>query len=289
MLLADTILSLGGELFSEQIASVSGGRYSHAAVADGEDVIEATLPTVRCVNVADFAAKCRYVDVYRHVEGNGREAAILASAGRYLSRRYNSFDLVIAIAVATFTAWLKAPIPWAAWNVHYDAGRVGSFLGTVRALRRAAASGSKQVTCAELVARSHLESGLGIRVRLSPGNDVDFGKLWDAILALLAYASESRSPHESGAVQEDLVAGLRGDFEWLKGLDAALRRARALELSVPFLKELEVEVGSEWDPEFLTPHQLATSPSFRFLGELRPTPGKDGRTASWGSAHWVHW
>lgn len=277
----DIVLSLGDRTLSKGIKEISGGLHSHATIWTGNGVIEATLPRVHEIGPAEFAAKTEYMDALRHRDAEGRGDAIVARAREFSARDYNRSDLLIAIALGTFTAWMRDKSEWLARNTQYHAGRLKLFVARLRELY--GRSASKGVTCVELVVRAHLDAGLPIKVKLDPGGRVDFTLLLASIESLLEYAAEADHVLESNVERTAPSASWQADVEWLGGIAQEIQRslrapdgrlgADELEAPVAVLRELELVAGetwdeNSWDAALVTPHQLMTSSSLLSLGRI---------------------
>jgi hypothetical protein len=275
----DILLSLGKLVHARVIREISGGFYSHASIWTGDKVLEATIPRVHEEEPAKFEERCHFIDAYRHVGAEGREKEIVERARAYLERDYGKLDLLLASAVGTFTAWVKNESPWIAYNVQYDAGRVRHHVSELREL---IFSTQKGVTCVELVARAHLEAGIGIKVKLNPGGYVNFKLLPGAIKSLWKLSSKG-GLHESDGSAERRLAALEANAEWAADLHVRIRaklpppdariNVADLEAPLPLLQEIELIAGEtfsydSWDAALVTPHQLAESSSLRCLGRL---------------------
>jgi hypothetical protein len=108
----DILLSLSGSLPSRAIWAMDGGRYSHAALWSGEDVIEAVAEHVeaRSLRRSIAAGNPVYIDVYRLRSDRGKagvtedDATTRKSAASHAEERigwrYPAFDLLLATAFA---------------------------------------------------------------------------------------------------------------------------------------------------------------------------------------------
>jgi len=281
----DIILSLGLEPHSEEIRAITGGCYSHATLWNGERLVEATMPEVRELDPAELAAKSRYVDAFRHVGAAGREELIVEGAQRLIDRGYDTADLVLAIAMGTFSAWVQELSPSVALNSQYLLNRMRGLVTQLHDLF--AAYRPATVTCVELVVRAHQVAGLPIHVKLDPGGRVEFSRLWPAIQSLIAYRDQHegkvwRGPYEADfgtAALEQLAQEVAwatdpklNPLDWLRPADARLELSD-LEASLAFLQELELVAATRWDKDtwnagLVTPKQLAQSRDLRRLGRL---------------------
>jgi hypothetical protein len=111
----DILLSLSGSLPSRALWAMDGGRYSHAALWSGEDVIEAVAEHVeaRSLRRSIEASRPVYIDVYRLRSDRGKagvtedDATFAKTRGNAASHaekrigwRYPAFDLLLATAFA---------------------------------------------------------------------------------------------------------------------------------------------------------------------------------------------
>jgi hypothetical protein len=102
----DILLSRGVGELADVICSVDGGTYSHAAVWDGERVVEATLGGIYANPIEQGLDVCPYVDVYRfHRKGcwlgdDGWSADPIQRRARcYVGDTYLYPDLLMATLV----------------------------------------------------------------------------------------------------------------------------------------------------------------------------------------------
>ena len=254
----DVLLSLGKGSLSECIRLMDGGLHSHGAIWTGDKLVEATISEgviEESLEVCIGRHPHRYIDVYRR-EGGGKVVE-RARAWAAKKHQYSRGDLKLcAFLLVSSALW-----PVAALQVAYllAANAIESFLELDEP------KDGERVTCIELIARVFYEAGVPLAVRPQPGHLVDPKLLKDAIEELKNH--KGLEP-DSGPSEEQLrekLDLLRKKYVALTGADPvvagdALRRKG---FEAPWMI-----AGGDWNANFVTPRNLATSRDLKAMGRL---------------------
>jgi hypothetical protein len=258
----DVLLSVGVGKTSEAIRAFDGGRYSHAALWTGESVIESTTPNVvkHALEVSLAAHPRLYVDVYRHNGLHGREAEVVAAAGRYVDRPYAYGDLALAALVIGTTAWL--PTTASQESALLGACELNRFLDLGRRKE------GKLVTCTELVARAYFEGGTPIHVVPEGGKRLNreaVTAFFEGLGELWREAAPKRDASDATLRWNESRSALLTHYLELAGVETAasdfVRAARVRALAAMI-------AGSEWGANLVTPRYLETSPDLQRMGRV---------------------
>lgn len=173
----DILLSYGDGWISDVIRLVDGGKYSHAALFDGEMIVEAGLRGVVKTPVEHEVNAQKYVDVYRFKSDSGNyfslpdwpSQPVIDRAHYYWDKGTKYADNQLYL-VGVLIVIRKLPY----W--HIDKSVLRTLLALIFKLFKRIISGkeTKSVVCSELVYRSFYEAipekkyGLSIKGTLNP-------------------------------------------------------------------------------------------------------------------------
>jgi hypothetical protein len=299
----DVLLSFGDSEISEGIVELDGGRYSHAALWSGAEVLESTLPEVRAASLAECAAHARYIDVFRHRHTHVDRATVVGLAREYLGRPYGMQDLALTTLLLAVSSWM--PNDWSEMATLHGAGSLERMIRLLLKLK-AQSDEHELVTCSGLVVSAHDRADAPLIVLLHGGrqlNGVAFLRALKALCARLAesHAAESRARGGASLFEPGLPAsdGVIGEVRWLLALPdptgvgtvvprseewAGIRYgfwvalglvdARAEEnerlgsWSTQALVQKQLRAGRDWAASLATPRQLESSPDLERLGRV---------------------
>lgn len=227
----DVLLMLGTAPSSRLIALVDGGDYSHSAIFDGENVLGCVAEGVVSQPIGQFMTEddLVYLDAWRHVSAEG---AALGDPGQ-----------PAAPVLARARDYLDAHVPYALHDLY--------LMGLLTVIRRL------------------------------PSSEVERELIWLAINGLAAVADLVDPDRRRGMTCSEYVyrcfteAGygipIAGAFS-LPSDDDPLR-TKALQVLARHDPAL-AQAAKHWDPsavvpEFVSPHDLQTSPALRRIGRLR--------------------
>ena len=161
----DVLLYHGTGFISDMIRLFDGSDYSHAALFNGQNVVEAIASGITARSLTESVAEAKYVDVYRFISGDGQhklgEAGypaqpILDTAAQFVAKadRYAYEQIVLLAALAgTRRIPVVSDIPFLRWilrNILDNAADV---------INKIIAAGKEPMICSELVYRCYTESG----------------------------------------------------------------------------------------------------------------------------------
>lgn len=267
------------------VRTLDGGGYSHASYFDGEMLVESTLKGVIRFPVAERVHGQRYVDVYRFVSEDGQTLEppdwapepVHAAANQYVDAPYAKHDLVFGAVLALSR---RANVPG-----HLDDMVRSMFTDALEALRSVFVKEDHvHLTCSELVYRAFDEAHPSPRYRLRvKPHDLDPGLMPGLVPGVMSTFEETRATEEEGAAESEPTA----DVDDASAADthptpeqqfAAMylvhKHGPALETTgIPSMVGPEIDVpGSDGpNPDFVSPRDLAESPSLREIGRARPS------------------
>ena len=283
----DILLSMGSGKLGQLISKVDGSRYSHAALWTGSDVVEAVMDGVTRVDLGHSIREHGrvFVDVYRHQSAANCEP-IVQAALPFVGGRYGFGDLALAGLVLGFTSAPKEAAVREAW-LQYG-GQV------VAQLRRLDLPGTETMICSELVATACWNADpdtetYALQLRLSgkrsSADDVspamqcrgtsaiDKGWAQLATSAAATYRELRVGKAETAPDHVEGSANYRDSFVD-RTRDLPLRSVHVaaspgLSNGLAHHRDFFRVPGRDWPLSFVTPRDLATSPSLRLLGRLR--------------------
>jgi hypothetical protein len=275
------LLSRGIGDLSDLICSVDGGSYSHAALWDGEHVVEATLGGIHANPLAHSLQALQYVDVYRyhrdeHWLGECAWPAepVVAHARTFIGAKYAYADLLMAAVVISLGR--RTSIPAMKLALRRFGAQAGNYLASKLFPALNASSDAKDaMVCTEVVAAAYYHA---------------------PSIPVHRYALEvlvrGRSANEGlGAVPRSEQATLEAEYlelslQWRTYLRAgapdlardvdAAEEASCQEGLFGLTDDRIVRAGDRALPlSCVTPRDLETSPSLKCLGRI-PQPSRRG-------------
>ena len=247
----DVLLSFGDGTISDVIRLIDGGHYSHGAVFDGVEIVEAGLRGVVKTPLDAEIQEQKYVDVYRFHSDQGDPLAspgwpadpIVKRAHDYLDKgtRYADNQLylvgVLILLKRTLTRVEKATLQAVLKEVFdlykriHDGGE------------------TRSVVCSELVYRSFYEAEPERRYALTIKDT--FGPL---------QAGSQPLDFPSPVASQDAAYALDAEYQaMLKEFEARFRQVNPLPLTA----------SSDIAAEMVSPHDLERSPNLKLIGRLR--------------------
>jgi hypothetical protein len=299
-------LSLGASKLSDLIHELDGGSYSHAAIWSGEQVIEATLPRVHEITLQQASEKAQYVDAFRYRDAGAPSGeSVVGSAREYLGRPYSEEGLLLSSATYALTSRLRDPDQQL--RALFSIEQLAAVVELLRKIRRELGEVKERVTCVELAVRAHIDAKLPVEVQLRahpPFSRELFLQSLEELWKLRKERLRDTEPahpvdapeHAAGpdlAWRDDPVArlmstpapreiGPEADAAWITLTEWArteLADGLDLEISAGPIRD-RLLVGRDWSAWLVTPHQLETSPSLRFVCRLPAATRKPVHHAS---------
>jgi len=274
----DILLSMGTNSTAVAVRSLCGGTYSHCAMWTGRTVIESTTPRVveRPLSQSLQDHPRVYVDVYRYRTIVGGD--VVSAARRYVGRRYSYGNLALGTAVMAASGCMA--------NRASQVGVLRAACVLYRALRLERESERKRVTCAELVVRAYVASGLRVRIRANGAGKFDTAAVCEGVVELGREALlEWRKSRASRTVREPRSALALPPLVG-RGVPCASPNPSDVcddDGCAPIVpptsghrfrcddtarSSLVVAEGRPWVANLISPHYLETSPDFEFKGRL---------------------
>jgi hypothetical protein len=248
----DVLLSYGNSRISNIIRLIDGGHYSHGALFDGTDIVEAGLRGVVRTPLETEIQVQAYVDAYRFHSDGGDPLAppdwpadpIVARAHYYLDKGTPYADNQLYLVGALIL--LKRPFN------RVEKAALQAVLKEVFELYKCIASGgeAKSVVCSELVYRSFYEALPARKYALT---------IRGAFAPLQAGPLDFETPLAS----QDAYT-LDAEYQDLLDQSEALFHQFNPPPSPPPLTAASVVA-----PEMVSPHDLERSPNLRRIGRLR--------------------
>ena len=249
----------GNSLLSDLICLFDQGRYSHAALYDGQKVVEMLQNGTTVNNLADSIATTLYADVYRFVESTGKpfgspgleREPVLDRVDFYEQnqQRYG-YEQIFLVAI------LCATRREATANLSPLFARIlrGILDHAADAIAQLIHAGRQPMICSELVYRCYTEAGptYAIQVRGLQG-------VAAAASPAIAVRPVEMTP-DAASFQEEARKFLM-NYALAKGHNVAAR-------SFAMASTPEAVAAASAVADFITPHDLETSPSLQKVGQL---------------------
>jgi hypothetical protein len=253
----DVLLMQGTALISKLICTFDQGRYSHAALYDGKNVVEMVSPGTTVRSLSESIADARFVDVYRYVSDDGRllgspgldPAPLLKRIEWYEGQRERyGYEQIFLLAV------LSATRSGAQGKLSPAMARILRHILDTAADKMAELihAGKKPMICSELVYRcfTEAEPPYAIHVR---GADAP------RVAAAGLPGAETAGGEEQAFHRE--AASFLLNYAIAKGHNIATRGFPAAAVPADVVAASAVA-------DFVTPHDLETSPNLQLVGSL---------------------
>jgi len=255
----DVLLMQGTGIVSDLIRMFDQGRYSHAAIYDGQNVAEMLSPGTTVRPVAESVADAWFVDVYRFISNDGQPLGnpgldpqpVLGRIRYYEQNRQRyAYEqiLLLALLCATRSEAQQNLSPVLAMILRRildsAAEKIASMIH----------AGKEPMICSELVYRCYTEAGplYAIRVR-----GADLPRL--AAEAAVTVRTEALTPEEADFKREATT--------FLLNYAAAKRRNLGTREFASAASPRDI-VAASTVADFVTPRDLATSPNLQMVGTL---------------------
>ena len=253
----DVLLFHGNGFLSKFIRFFDGSQYSHAAIWDGENVVEAECQQGNgiCVDTIEKACStAAFTHVYRYTTKSGRRfigalpVAPVEDQIKRFSQDHEGYAYSQIVLLGLLLATRKIPLSTFAPLLRYFMDEAAEQLNTL--INR----GSKVIICSELVYKCYEQAGSEYEIDVA-------GVEYDVIQAKLAPRATlmpSVTPDSDAAHLEKDGAAFLASYQIAK---PELRNA---------LAAIEPTNGIVAVPEFVTPRDLATSPNLLLVGQVQP-------------------
>ena len=251
----DVLLMQGTSFNSDLIRVFDQGKYSHAAIYDGRQVVEMLSAGTTVGNIDDSVKDTRFVDVYRFVGSNGKP---LGSDGLdpqpvlAVIQHYEQEGQALRVRANHATGSLSRPdarrIPGCRAFQAMILQHLDSAAEKIAELIHA---GKEPMICSELVYRCYHEAGSQYAIVIR-GADVP--------LTVAATPVAGAMSVEEAAYQREATSFLL-NYAVAKGHDV---RSRSSALA----PTPEAVVAAEAVADFVTPHDLEISPNLQLVGTL---------------------
>lgn len=249
---ADVLMVRGTTTLSRLIRQFDGGSYSHVALWDGAQVIEAVREGVVARPAATSFRRLDVVDVFRHVpvlgadDESGRMQAAVGEAARAMAAQGQRYATEQLLLLAVLSLVRRADLP----PQHRRLMRSVADRAAAR-LADLAEAGREPMICSELVYRAFAQA--------EPAGQWTLG-----ISRSVAPAGDGPGDDFSAVSERRASDGATRDESPVAGVDAA--RDRLIEA----LAQVRPPADARVEPDFVTPADLEHSPSLRRIGRLRP-------------------
>ncbi|MGZ4962281.1 MAG: hypothetical protein ACXWC8_06975, partial [Limisphaerales bacterium] len=212
----DVLLYHGKGMVSEFIRLFDGSQYSHAALFDGQQVIEAISPGVTGRPLKQSIAGATYVDVYRFISNDGHKIAdpgypaqpITGAGAKFLAQadRY-AYEQIVLLAVLAATRRMPviSDIPFLRWMLR------NILDNAAEALNRIIARGKEPMICSELVYRCYTQSGPQYDIQIRGADTMAM-----RVASTPPMAATATTDHDAVAIQAQLDAFL-AKYQLAKG------------------------------------------------------------------------
>jgi hypothetical protein len=247
----DVLLYHGVGLISDLIRLFDGGPYSHAAVYDGANVLEAVAEGTVVDPVAQSVASAQFVDVYRFIASDGTPFGQAGCAAQPVLDRIQYYEqnhqrygyeqiLLLALLCAT-----RHPQQGTLSAV--EALILRKFLDqAAEVIARLIHAGKEPMICSELVYRCYTEAGAPYQITIK-GADIPFRAAPPSAVDAAFQAEAARFMLNYAVAKRHNVAG--PEFRAAKSpQDIATAAAVA---------------------DFVTPRDLESSPNLQKVGTLK--------------------
>lgn len=252
----DVLLYHGEALLSKLIRLFDGGRYNHAALFDGASMVEAGGGGVVRRSLGDKERETPYVHVFRFRTASGIQLGDAAlPAGPVLARathhvqigeRYAFEQIVMLALLATTRKLPTALLPGIGQIVRAVLESAMDLLADI------VAAGREPMICSELVYRCFAEAGDAYRPRILGADLAPFSSAHAASILGAQEFDDSETSVDTAEVRV-LAAAFLARYATAKGqVQPAAWTAADLHAN----------------PNFVTPHDLETSPNLEKVGRL---------------------
>jgi len=252
----DVLLYHGVGLISDLIRLFDGGPYSHAAVYDGANVLEAVAEGTVVDPVAQSVASAQFVDVYRFIANDGKpfgqpgcEARPVLDRIQYYEQNRQRYGyeqlLLLALLCATRHPQQGTLSPVEALILRRVLDQAAEVIA------RLIHAGKEPMICSELVYRCYTEAGAPYQI-IVRGADIP--------VRAAAAAAQPRST-EDAAFQAEAARFLL-NYAVAKGHNVGGPKFLAARAPHEIVTAAALA-------DFVTPRDLETSPNLQKVGTLR--------------------
>jgi hypothetical protein len=274
----DVLLFHGTGFISDMIRLFDGSDYSHAALFNGQNVVEAIGSGITARSLSESAAGAKYIDVFRFITADGKhrlgEAGyavqpIIDTSAKFVAKadRY-AYEQIILLATLAGTRRIPvvSDIPFLRWILRNILDNAAEVISNI------VAAGKEPMICSELVYRCYTESGpqydliirgadtLAMRARSIP---LSSGSISAAALGQI---------HEVTAIEAELDTFI-AKYEVAKHRSQKLANAKTAK---PKPKGTPKVMGTNANElaalavaDFVTPRDLRDSPDLYKVGTLQ--------------------
>ena len=260
----DVLLMQGSGLVSEFIRIFDQGKYSHAAVYDGQQVVE-MLPQGTTRRALDESVQdTRFVDVYRFVGSDGvhfgspelEQQPVLDRVRHYVGEgeRYGYEQiLLLALLCATRREASSKLSPVEALILRRILDSAADLVAKMMH------AGKKPMICSELVYKCYIEAGPRYEIIVRGADVPALAAASLRLEATVAGPVEAASAEEAGFRQE--AKSFLLNYALAKGHNVAAPK-------FALAAGPEGVVAASAVADFVTPHDLEVSPNLQFAGML---------------------
>jgi len=241
----DTLLFHGNSFIAKAIRMFDGTKYNHAAIFDGQNVVEAVATGVETHTLSQAIKDAEFVGVFRLTkDGSELGSAELPydPVGQVIAdfqrdRDRYAYEQILLLAVLATTR--RVPIPMLRWILDHAASIVSGIM----------AMGRQPMICSELVYRCYLGAGDAYPPKILGAGVFNRGL---SVMSLEEATGDYHDEPEARRLKEEFLEL----YFTAKGTDPEYVEFRSLDFRKP-------------NPNFVTPGDLYKSPDLRFLGYLK--------------------
>lgn len=263
----DVLLFHGTGFISNMIRLFDGSQYSHAAIFDGENVVEAIGSgiTATVLSKCKTVAEAEYVHIYRFLSQDGHRLGepgyatqpVLDTSAKFVAKadRYAYEQLLLLAALAgSRRIPVVSDIPFLRWILRSILDNAADILAKI------VAGGKEPMICSELVYRCYTESG--------PQYDLIIRGA-DTLAARAKALPAFGDPQEAQAIQAELDAFM-AKYQRAKIQGRMAANAKAGNAKARRKASANAAAGGTAlaVADFVTPRDLRDSPDLTLVGTL---------------------
>lgn len=260
LLPCDVLLYNSTSLISELIKMFDGSEYSHCAIYNNGNVLEAIAEGVKQRTLSVSVEGAKYVDVYRFISSDGKKIGDPAYPANpiieridYYKNEGDRYAYEQLLLLALLTSVRRISIPFIGWLLRTILDTAASILSKIISL------GKEPMICSELVYRCFVEAGAKYKLTI-PGADTL--KSMNLLPSVAAYFPKTDLNDQ---IIDKEMAQLNSQIAEFLAMYSVSKK------SIPKSYEdfsIESAVNLLAVPDFVTPRDLKQSPNLYKVGTL---------------------